>query len=267
MIKDSNAPKKSSKLKSLGKLLTKLLAYGGCAALSLILTVKSPELHSKWMRHKVGTRVFTMKPHDKYPGGGTGFQVEAASGKSFVITNDHVCEVSTDKQTMVAIDESGNSYKLKILQKSDYSDLCILEGVPNLSGLKLGSNVSLGDIVEAVGHPSLLPLTTAKGEVIAVTDVDILHAWIKEDIYMDGIDESECSKPKNEITRSGGGRLACLDITKGAYQTNMVIRPGSSGSPVVNSWGNVVGVAFAGDRYNWGCFVSLNDLKHILSTY
>ena len=60
----------------------------------------------------------------------------------------------------------------------------------------------------------------------------------------------------------------CTTITKNAYQTNMIMHPGNSGSPVVDKLGRVIGVAFAIDgRTNYGYIVNLQDLKDFLARY
>ena len=44
----------------------------------------------------------------------------------------------------------------------------------------------------------------------------------------------------------------------------MFAQPGSSGSPMVNEAGDVVGVVFAIDEKAWASMVSLSDLRKFL---
>jgi hypothetical protein len=83
-----------------------------------------------------------------------------------------------------------------------------------------------------------------------------------------------CTKPKHEVTVQTVNLIflyvrlvTCLEVTVGAYKTNILIRPGNSGSPVVDFWGNVVGIVFASDNYNWGSVVSYRDLEKFLSNF
>lgn len=89
------------------------------------------------------------------------------------------------------------------------------------------------------------------------------------------VGEGKCDMPKNQLVdvplppEMGGITLhICFVITKGAYMTSVEIFPGNSGSPVVDYWGRVIGVAFAADgRDNKGDLVSLEDLKDFLARY
>jgi S1-C subfamily serine protease len=104
----------------------------------LYMAVRAPELHGYWLRSSVGSKVYTIKDNPK-SGGGTGFAIQAPSGASYILTNDHVCNVSKDKQTVLVQNESGLNMRRRILARADFTDLCLIEGIPGVEGLKLSS--------------------------------------------------------------------------------------------------------------------------------
>lgn len=244
---------------------------------------KAPELHSKFIRSQVGSKVYVIT-NDERRGMGTGFAIKGASGETYIITNDHVCGVSSDGISVVLINNDGKALRRRILEQSKTTDLCVIEAPPGVSGLSLGSAPSIGQVVASVGHPSGYDLTFSRGEIIQIYDVSILEGPISQ-IMPDGQEvktpperggvlEENCQDPKHRIIRQlvNLGFIQfeskmCIVTTKGAYGSNMLIQPGSSGSPVVNFWGNVVAVVFASDRAGWGSFVSFKDLQDLLSNY
>lgn len=249
------SPKLWSKLKSLSSWL-----------LILVLAVKAPEWHYSAVRGYVGNKVvkITKTMPNGRTGGGTGFHVQTPSGKTYILTNDHICEMSNDGYLTVSSSEQSRPIPRRIIERSSVTDLCLVEPLPNVGGLDVASSVDTGEIVAVVGHPKLLPLTMSRGEVIGEVDVIIL------DHIMDGDENDRCDLPKNKIMEFDtlfGPITACMISIK-AYQTNAVILGGNSGSPVVNFWGNLVGVAFANEgEAKWGSFVSLKDIREFLKPY
>jgi S1-C subfamily serine protease len=261
-----------------GIILMRSLIASSVILMLIAIAAKSPEIHGHWIRSKVGDKVYTIRNER---GGGTAFAIKAPSGATYIMTNDHVCEVAIN-EVVTVFNNDGDSIQRRIIEHSSYTDLCLIEGPPGVEGLSVGSEPEVGQIVASVGHPSLIPITLSKGEIIGRTDVGIPIAQIleeepgmPEDFNPPGfIREKKCKKPKNIIEEVTLQVLIiqmkqkyCLNVTKGAYLTNMVIQSGSSGSPVVNFWGNVIGVVFAGDRAGWGVVVSIDDLNQFLKNY
>jgi hypothetical protein len=109
-----------------------------------------------------------------------------------------------------------------------------------------------------------MPNTMTRGEIIGKTIVEVI-----DHIIVPGEPEN-CDKPKNKIVKIPFlfFELEACTITVPAYLSNATILPGSSGSPVVDMWGNVVAVAFASNSdSNWGLFITNKDVKDFLSVY
>jgi S1-C subfamily serine protease len=251
---------------------------------SLYLGIKAPQIHGNFLRSHSGSNVFLVLGTGPNQGGGTGFLMQAPSGKLIVISNAHVCD-GKDKNGMVKlVGENKKVYIRKVLEMSGWTDLCAIDakGITGLSGLELGENVVNGQIVTVVGHPSLLPLSLAKGEIIGKDDVTIFEAilsTVKSDedpqLKLPTITREECSQPKHKI----GPKViqlrkhltvyiaSCYVTTKGALLTTIHVESGNSGSPVVDDAGRVVAVVFAKNEYHKGNLVSYNDLKAFIKKY
>ena len=222
---------------------------------------KSDDIHRSYLRKYVGSRVYkVMIPN---AGGGTGFAVKAPSGNSYILTNDHICALA--KNRSIFIKDGFFSISTKILHRSNKTDLCLLKAPISEVGIDLASNTpQLGEQVYAIGHPALDELTVSnKGEIISVSSVSLTERAIKTPL--NNTEETQCDtdNPKYRIESIDGNEYCTIDLPS-VYNTSVLVKKGSSGSPLVNFYGDVVGVISGMDSYTWGIAVTLGDIKEFL---
>lgn len=151
------------------------------------------------------------KREGKETAGGSGFIVDLKNG--YAITNNHVIE-SADNITVTTFDN--HKYKAKIIGTAKNVDVAVLKLIDlkdtsQLKALNLANsdNVEVGDWSIALGAPFELPQTLTMGVVSAVKrSGDVLGF----------------NGPNNFI------------------QTDASINPGNSGGPLLNIYGQVIGM-------------------------
>lgn len=220
------------------------------------LVLNSSQIHHDYIINKVGPSV-VMITNLSANHGGTGFEIEAPSGKSYILTNAHIC-VGVEKPMVITFKDN-RQVPLRIVEVSAKTDLCLLESVGNLPVLSMASNLKIGETVAVVGHPALLDIILSKGELIQYMKVAV------------PVPEEYCERSKEvngPFQDTGNPFFPCAEFIERAGQTTAVILGGSSGSPVVNFFGNVVGIAFAGrGDSNWGIIVPLEEVQEFLAPY
>jgi serine protease Do len=149
---------------------------------------------------------------------GTGFLVEAKG--VFVLTNDHIASASTELKVVLP---DRSEVPAKVVGRDTALDLALLSiDVPRLSPLPLGdsNNVQVGEWLVVLGNPFGDDVTASVGVVSATG-------------------------------REGAGSLAAGRQMgfRTFIQTDARIHRGNSGGPVIDTAGQVIGVAVAtGDR-------------------
>lgn len=244
-------------------MIKKVIRTATAVYLILVVSINYPNWHRMYLRNS--TQKSVVKITNKLGNsGGTGFHIKSPSGKVYILTNGHVCELSQDGIIFIT-DDYNRQIPRQIIEESDITDLCLIEALPDYKGyLTVGSESELGDIVYPIGHPALMPTTMSQGEVIGFNEISVLTG-----IILSQEDADKCSAPKNKIEKAETflGTLEFCTIHIKAGMTNSQILPGSSGSPVVNYWGHLTGVIFAGNAANWGFYVTLKDVKEFLTPY
>lgn len=221
----------------------------------------TPEVHNAYLRWEVGESVVQVL-HPQQFGGGTGFAVKAKSGKEYIMTNRHVCEVQ--QGGFVRIKTQDNKfYFRRVVYQDKVHDLCLVQGIEGLAPLTLGSDQEKGNLMYVVGHPGLRDLTTSVGEYIGRKSIELLFEVETRE---------ECPGKIHELSPIQqfffGREFVCTKSYE-SLATSAVIYGGNSGSPVVNRFGNLIGVAFAGnteqERDNY--VVPLSYVKRLLNKF
>jgi len=129
----------------------------------------------------------------------------------FIVTNNHVVK-GADAIEVTFPD--GMISKADLVGADPYSDLAVIRVAPNLSNLQpllMGnsSGLKVGDLVFAVGNPFGLSGSMTEGIV-------------------------------SQLDRTLNTEYGYLIV--GVVQTDAAINPGNSGGPLLNAWGEVIGV-------------------------
>ena len=134
------------------------------------------------------------------------------SEEGYVITNAHVV---SGMETCEIVLQNGDSYAAALVGADNQTDLALLriQDVPQgLMAATFGNSdeLEVGEIVVAIGNPSGLALASTQtvGYVSAV---------------------------RRTITTELGYTMVCI-------QADVAINPGNSGGPLINSYGQVVGI-------------------------
>lgn len=230
--------------------------------LALAGSFYQPQLHNSYLRWEVGESVVQVLHPVKF-GGGTGFAVKGKSGAEYIMTNRHVCAVAVND--MVAIKQDDGEKVLKrVLYRDKKHDLCLIEGDDRFSALEIGDYPDKGDLHYVVGHPGLRQLTIAQGEFIGPDIIEMPDFSITK--------RNECNGKIVELPpffqMMFGIEFACF-ISYDTYATSATIYGGNSGSPIVDAFGNVIGVVFAGssEQEKDNHAVPLYHVKRVLSKF
>ncbi len=168
----------------------------------------------------------------KEVGGGSGFIV---SSDGLIITNQHVV-VDENAQYMVLTND-GQKYSAKVLTRDLAQDVAILKiEANNLSIVKFGDSdkIEVGQTVIAIGN--------ALGEFRNTVSAGIVSGLMRS------------------ITAGGAGFSEKLDEV---IQTDAAINSGNSGGPLLNLYGEVIGIntAVATNAENIGFAIPINRVK------
>lgn len=244
-------------LQKIKKLVKSIVLVVGILFLSLL----TPQVHNQYLRSSVGGSVVqVLSPKG---GGGTGFAVKADSGNEYIMTNRHVCEAAVNGWLLIKQDQGQPVFK-RVVYKDRIHDLCLVEGDKRYSPLDLGKSLYKGESMYIVGHPGLRQLTVSEGEYIGFDSVELVDESV--------VNKNQCKGKIYELNvfeaMMFGKDWVCLRSYL-SYATTAVAYGGNSGSPVVNKWGNVIGVLFAGSpRQNTDNFVvPLYEIKRVLSKF
>jgi S1-C subfamily serine protease len=168
----------------------------------------------------------------KEVGGGTGFIV---SSDGFIVTNKHV--VLDEEAEYTVLTNDGQKYSTLVLARDPLQDIAILKiNTTGLPTVKLGNSdiLEIGQTVIAIGN--------ALGEFRNTVSAGVISGLLRT------------------ITATGGGITEQLEEV---IQTDAAINKGNSGGPLLNLYGEVIGVntAMAVEAENIGFAIPINKVK------
>lgn len=169
--------------------------------------------------------------------GGTGVVLKSSSKQSTVLTNGHVCRVVENGGIVVGDD--GRQHAVTGYKRSQAHDLCLVTVAADLEvETKLASSApDYYSSATVAGHPALLPTVVTSGHFSGHLIINVL---------------TEITPCTEEDLKSSNA-IMCIffgGIPKvSTYESQLVtatIQPGSSGSAVYNSKGEISALVFAG---------------------
>lgn len=174
-------------------------------------------------------RMFGMGPD--VDGQGTGFFINA---DGYAITNFHVIENAT---SIEVVTDNNKTYPARVVGSDERTDLALLkvDAPTRLPFVRLADSdkVRPGDWVIAIGNPLGLSQSVTAG---------IVSATGRRDVHPDG-----------------------RELYEDFIQTDASINPGNSGGPLLDIYGNVIGVNSAVARANTiGFAIPINVAKTLL---
>lgn len=240
-----------------------LAKYSVASGLILFCSFAGNLAHNKYIELKVSPSVVSIHNPKEVRSGGTGFHMKAKSGKTVIVTNAHICGMKDEHNEVLVFDKlhSGRYISRRVIEVYPNNDLCIMEALPDYPALELGDAPELSDNVTAIGYPLLEALDISSGRIKSFHPVQLLA----EDTPLDQCEGGRFHKQTVNILFFS--IEACFEDFD-ASNTSVVIYPGNSGSPLVNLYGNVVGVIFAGNNLtHWGEAVAYSDLVKLLRAH
>jgi serine protease Do len=168
---------------------------------------------------------------------GSGFVVH---GDGYIVTNNHVI----DRALKIEVEMlDGRKFTARLIASDASADLAILkvDSDKPLPAIELGdsSDLMIGEPVIAVGNPVGLSHTVSTGIVSAI------HRDLR-----------------SEADRDPEHPSALGDL----IQTDAAINPGNSGGPLLNAYGQVIGIntAIRSDAQNIGFAIEVNRLRELI---
>ena len=219
------------------KILKSLISFAAIYGLTITCAIM---YETNFMYNYKGSSVVMLRA---WQSGGTGFRVEAPSGKTFILTNAHVC----GNEKSLAAHYGDKEKEIKVIEKYKEHDLCLLEDIEDIPALDVADSLDSHERLWLIGHPALRQLTLESGHFVGNTNINLWTRCSQKEI-------KEQLKKYEEI-KDLDGLLKVMKLSSGycekrtnANYINNISYGGNSGSPVLNKWGNVSGVLFAGYR-------------------
>ena len=163
--------------------------------------------------------VVTVYKNETLSASGTGFVYKVNGKKAYILTNNHVVDLS-GKSAVKVIFTNGEEVEVKIEGTDEYSDLAVLsvdaDKIVDVAEIGKSEDVRLGDTVFTLGAP-----------------LDTEYYWSVTRGVVSGKDRMV------EVSLTSSNTS---DYVMKVLQTDAAINSGNSGGPIANSNGQVIGI-------------------------
>ena len=233
--------------------LLKVIKYLVFFVFVAAISIQAPYAHKKYIRNIAEKSTVQLYGER---GTGSGSHV-SFNDKIVILTNRHVCELADSEGKIIVELYDGSRHKQKVIKKDEVHDLCIVEAVSGSKGISLADSAEIGETFYTLGHPRGEKLNIASGEYFANETIQLEK----------GFEPDGTCKGKIEKVDFFFIQLELCTAFFESVQFSTPTYPGNSGSPIVNKYGKLVAVVFAGNPQieNMGFGVPLNYIKDFLS--
>lgn len=187
---------------------------------------------------------------------GTGFAIEHKK-KRFILTNAHVC---ADEEYMYS-KVDGVEYAHRVLKIGKKHDICMVQGLRSLEPIKLSKRVYADEKVYTMGYPLSRFKIYSEGRLKGVE-----HIQMKWGVPVDKcVNRAHLSVQLERSYRSPFGFNQVCVLSAKFYFTTLLIDSGASGSPVINSRGELVGIiSLSSGNISFGMAVPHYEIRDFL---
>lgn len=189
----------------------------------------------------------------------SGEQVQAPSGTTYILSAAHCNKLAVNGSIEVETEDK-KVIQRKIIAEDKFSDLLLLEGLPNKDGLKIAKRDYRNEHIRTFTHGAGMDTYRTDGDLVQYVRINIMleEIWSEESLHA-------CeSMPKYHVESVWIAKICVIDVIETA--TTAMIVPGSSGGMVVDDEGDLVGVVSAGGG-GFGYLVTLSDIHRFMSGY
>ncbi len=188
-------------------------------------------------------------------GHGSAVAVKAPSGKVYLISNMHVC-INSINRMMFAVNYENKSELVKVVHISYDTDLCLLSAPKDAVAItKSKRTIYQNDKVYAVGYMNRAGFRQARDGYIIRTGNGTLNL---------GANFSGCGKGKTfkiSYTIATGQQAEICLLNINSYVLNMSIAPGVSGGPLVDEYGQLIGIMYGTENNITAMAIPLTNVK------
>lgn len=183
----------------------------------------------------------------------TGIDVQAPSGKSYVLTASH-CLILVENGKVEAVKENGQKETLDFIKEDPKSDLLLLSGLQGIKGIDIADGLYRHEQLHMIGHGAGADDYRTDGELIEERTATFAAFMVGNQAEFD-----KCSKMPKLHAEIEEIFLVCIMQTQDLLTTVPVV-PGCSGGPLLDPAGHLAGI-ISGMDSQFSYMVRLSDVK------